>query len=411
MATSTLEPRPERRDQETLRQRLRRMTKPPRRLTFTRAGKFFMLLTLAVGGGALNTGNNLLFLLLGMMLSAIIASGILSEAVLRKLWLERRAPRRIFANRPAQGSFSIDNPRSYVSLNIEASERHPVAIVGPRAGETLGSRDVPFYKFWVPDAFDDDGYVAISRVGQLEAEQKRAVGARYKFPERGVYRSEGTRLATRFPFGLFHKVVDIDVEQEFVVFPEPLPADDWSGEVAARFGDISRNRAGSGSEYFGLRDWREGEDRRQIHWKSSARRGAFVVREFEEQEQRAIEVILLNATGRQAAAPDRLVRDFEQGLRKLTGLLQDLADKRYRVGFRSFDGALEAGEGIVHLDAMLERLARAELRGGTLPALPASLMISSGPRIQDVARVVVGFEAAIEQCPSTFDLALPIDSI
>ena len=46
-------------------------------------------MTFLVGFGAINTGNNLLYLLLGMMLGLIIVSGVMSEAMLRRLWGER----------------------------------------------------------------------------------------------------------------------------------------------------------------------------------------------------------------------------------------------------------------------------------------------------------------------------------
>ena len=394
---------------ETWRQRIKRMTRPPRRLTFTRAGKFFMLLTLAVGAGALNTGNNLLFLLLGMMLSAIIASGILSEAVLRKLTVERRAPRRIWAGQDAQGTFTLHNPRPYLSLNIEIAERNAECIEGPAEGTWVGEQDVPFYKFWVSDAFEEARYVAMTRLFELGPHAAKSVQALYRFPTRGRYHNEGMRLMTRFPFGLFHKIVEVDDAREFLVFPRATDADDWSGEVASRFGDIARNRAGHGTEYFGLRDWREGEDRRRIHWKSSARRGEFVVRETEEQEQRAVEIVLLNATGRQAAAPERMLEDFEAGLQKTTGLLKALIAERYQVALRTFDGAVGAGEGEGHLEVMLAHLAPVTLKGGALPVLPASELPAASVRHRAVARIGVGLHAALEQCPEEFDLTLPID--
>lgn len=40
-------------------------------------------------------------------------------------------------------------------------------------------------------------------------------------------------------------------------------------------------RAGSGSEIFGVREFRPGDSLRRIHWRSSARRGELVVREYE----------------------------------------------------------------------------------------------------------------------------------
>src|SRR5262245_40505715 len=52
--------------------RFRRWIKPPRRLKFTREGKFFVGITMGVGFAAINTANNLLYLLLGMLLALIV---------------------------------------------------------------------------------------------------------------------------------------------------------------------------------------------------------------------------------------------------------------------------------------------------------------------------------------------------
>src|ERR1700743_3004921 len=66
---------------------------PPRRLRFTREGKFFVGITLGVGFAAINTANNLLYLLLGMLLALIVVSGIMSELSLRDLTAVRRTRR------------------------------------------------------------------------------------------------------------------------------------------------------------------------------------------------------------------------------------------------------------------------------------------------------------------------------
>src|SRR6185436_19935940 len=58
-------------------QRLLRRFRPPRKLKFTREGKYFLGITLGVGFAAINTGNNLLYLLLGMLLSLIVLSGVM----------------------------------------------------------------------------------------------------------------------------------------------------------------------------------------------------------------------------------------------------------------------------------------------------------------------------------------------
>src|SRR5713226_9158843 len=80
-----------------------------RSLRLAPEGIRFLLLTFAVGVAALNTGNNLLYLLLAMMLSLVVMSGILSEQCLRHLAIYRRPPAHIFANSPATVTLSIAN--------------------------------------------------------------------------------------------------------------------------------------------------------------------------------------------------------------------------------------------------------------------------------------------------------------
>ncbi|MGB1780177.1 MAG: hypothetical protein ACPHQP_11530, partial [Longimicrobiales bacterium] len=62
-----------------------------RRIRFTSGGVVFTVGTTAVGFAAMNTGNNLLYLLLGAMLGFIAVSGWLSEQAIRGLRVERRA--------------------------------------------------------------------------------------------------------------------------------------------------------------------------------------------------------------------------------------------------------------------------------------------------------------------------------
>ena len=71
--------KPEVKPPSRFRLRLSRMRRP-RKLKFTREGKFFVGITLGVGFAAINTGNNLLYLLLGMLRALIIVSGLMSAS-------------------------------------------------------------------------------------------------------------------------------------------------------------------------------------------------------------------------------------------------------------------------------------------------------------------------------------------
>jgi uncharacterized protein (DUF58 family) len=390
------------------RERLRRWMRPPRRLAFTTSGKFFVALTLGIGFGAINTGNNLLFLLLGMMLSLILASGVLSEAVIRGLEARRSAPKRIFADTPAPGAFTLANPGRWPSLSIEVCEQNATGVTGPLSGRELGPKRVPWWKFWRfrnREKTDWGASVAQTYTLRIEGGERHDLEARYLVPRRGLYRLPGLDIVTRFPFGLFEKRRELDQADELIVFPAPLAVDDWITSVHARFGDAAQNKRGSGEEYFGLRDYRAGEDQRMIHWKSSARRGETVVRETESQEQRAVEVCLLNCTGEPAQRRHLLEGDFEVGLRCVVGLLMELLKRGYRVGLRTLDDHVPATDETSHLDRMLSKLAVCALRDGE-----HSLQLPKSSH-DSVGRILVGLSSATQTADARFDLALDFEGI
>src|SRR5919106_6811045 len=91
--------------------RLRELLRPPRTLRLTAAGRTFLVVTLGIGVGALNTGNNLLYLVLGLLLGLIIASGILSEMCLRGLHVRRIGAEAAFAGEPFAFRWAVKKAR------------------------------------------------------------------------------------------------------------------------------------------------------------------------------------------------------------------------------------------------------------------------------------------------------------
>src|SRR6202011_799612 len=73
----------------------------------TRAGVVYVLATLVIGIAALNTGNNLLYIVVAAMLAAILVSGLVSALVLRWLELDVRLPEHVFAGRAVAGRIPL----------------------------------------------------------------------------------------------------------------------------------------------------------------------------------------------------------------------------------------------------------------------------------------------------------------
>ncbi len=375
--------KPKNAKQETFRQKWQRWMRPPRQLSLTTAGKFFVLITIGVGFGAINTGQNLLFLLLGMMLSLMVASGILSEAVLRELRATRRAPGRITAGMAAPGSYRIENPKGFASLSITVSDRNAKCVAGPMRGQLLGYKSPRWWQFWKKTP-TDAASVSSGYTLRLAAGETQTVDAHFNLPRRGLYQLGRVTISTRFPFSLFDKSRDIDTDATVVAFPVPDDAADWAANVYSRFGDVDGGKAGHGDEFFALRDYRQGEDRRSVHWKVSAKRGDLVVKETELRVQRAVEIVFCTQyPGKLTVAK---LKQFEEGLAKTAGLVDVLTSRGYRVGLTTLTESIAPGDGGLHVDRMMHELALAELEVGDSPI---------ARKDKSIGRIAIGFAESV----------------
>ena len=211
------------------------------RLKLTREGKYYIILTFGVGFAALNTSNNLLYLLLGLLLSLILVSGILSDISLRGLSVTRKLPPRAQVDRPHLVEIEVRNHKRFApSYGIEVEDL--------RAEQPADKRCF---------------FLKINPKDQQVAAYRR-VPAR-----RGRDHHVGFRLATRFPFGLFEKSRYIRKEGEVIVYPgvDAIHHTDDATSTSRR--DDQRGRPIRADEVIGVRPTRERDEARDIYWKKS----------------------------------------------------------------------------------------------------------------------------------------------
>ena len=89
------------------------MVKPPRKIKFSREGLILTLFTFPLGLAAINTGNNMLYLILGMLLSLIALNGILSESTVKKLSLSVKLREEAVVGIPFLVFIEIKNCKRY----------------------------------------------------------------------------------------------------------------------------------------------------------------------------------------------------------------------------------------------------------------------------------------------------------
>ncbi len=302
----------------TWRERLRLWLRPPRTLKVTGVGRTYLVVTMGVGLGALNTGNNLLYLVLGFLLSIIVLSGVLSERVIRDLRVKRLVPDGAFAKEP----FAL---------------RYALTRLKGRA-------------FAVKISEGDDSLQGWAWVPTVGAGETMVARAEVVAPQRGPLRLKSVRLTTGFPFGLFEKSRTFDLEDLVVVWPRRgfscAPPEADHGLQTGEHGN-QRHRDGTG-DVQGLRELTDGEDARRVHWMKSATVGKLlkVEREREDRKQYTLKVGT-------TAPGDSLERECEETAAATSRLLADGHD----VGLEAGGHRIRAGSGPGHEKRILNALA------------------------------------------------------
>jgi uncharacterized protein (DUF58 family) len=223
----------------------------------TREGKVVALLGVGFLLGALNTGTNLLYLVAGLILAAT--------------WANHRAARRavhaVTLRRPAPEHGVVGGPL-VVRLEVEAAG-------GTLAPVLIEERVEPGLLERAPRAL----VLELPRGGRASAR------ASAKCLRRGRVLLPGPRVVTSAPFGLVEHTREVDLPAEALVLPRTYPLRAGALERAAPPAEAVARKLTFSPErrdvVRGLRDLRPGDDVRTVHWRSSARRGSLLVKEFE----------------------------------------------------------------------------------------------------------------------------------
>ncbi len=281
-----------------------------RKFRLTREGRAFLLVTIGVGLAAVNTANNLLYLVLGLLLSLLLVSGVLSDLALWKLRMRRKLPAKMFAGKVALIEMTAQNDKRWLaSISVEAVD------------QLDGAEAQPARFMRIPPG--------------------ESVGVTYGFqaPKRGLVDLGAVRVVTRYPFGLIEKGYTVYLPDEIVVYPKlldhasPPPFEQMPGDAAPM------HRTGRGSEFAGsVRYYREGDEARNIHWKRTATRGELVVRE---RDQDLSLFVTLSVDNVRPTEPDDEVwtEQFEQSISEVATVAAAYLNQGVSVQVRSSDKA------------------------------------------------------------------------
>lgn len=264
--------------------------KPRRSTAITRVGWQYIVIFALVFGGAFANDVNLLLILGSMLVGPLLLSRHLAMFTLRNLVVRRRLPRAVCAGDLLVVNLAISNTRRRVGSWILVLEE-PIRRL---AGGGADRQSAGFLAGWQPAPHGLVGEASVL-FPYVPARQTCKGDYRGRLAQRGRYRVGPLRVSTRFPFGLFRYSMKCGTTALLTVLPRlGRLTQSWSALRHESFAgnDRREHRPGIDGDFYGLRPWQRGDSRRWIHWRTSARAGGVMVRQFEQPHSRDAAIVL-----------------------------------------------------------------------------------------------------------------------
>jgi uncharacterized protein (DUF58 family) len=358
-----------------------------RQTTICREGVYFLAIIALVFGGAVIKEVNLLLILAGMLLGPFLLNWRAVKANLRGLKVDRNLPLRISAGDVLSVDLNLTNTRKKLgswAVVVEEQIQREAA-----NGRNNHRRQPPLR----PSVLFPYAPAGQSRKGVY----------RGRLVERGRYHLGPLRASTRFPFGLFSRTITLGESETLIVLPRlGRLTQGWAARRREALVGTDRRRQQPGNEgdFYGVREWRSGDGQRLIHWRSSARAGKLVVRQFERPRSRDV-AIVLDLWQPEPHSPEH-VENVELAVSFAATVLADLCRKG---GSNIFLGIANSKPECVGGPAssatmqwLMEQLALIEARADTsLPTLLAATL----QQITDGTEVVLVSTRAVDLSDAT----------
>jgi uncharacterized protein (DUF58 family) len=284
----------------------------------TREGLVYLGGIFVVALAALNTGNNLLFMVLACLLAGVLISGMLSRVVLSGIDVRLELPEHIFAERVVMAIAELQNSKQMMpsfSVSLVSGGK-------PKAKKLAGANPPP-------PILGQPIYFPHIPHGQAVRQNVELT-----FPRRGVYRQDAFGLRTKFPFGFLEKTRHVASDVEAVVYPPVHPTEEFYEILPLVSGELESYQRGRGHDLYAIRDYQFNDSARHVDWKASARTGALQVREYAREDERRV-LLAFDPYQDPGNTDPRAAQQFERAVALCAGLAWHFHEISSVLEFRS----------------------------------------------------------------------------
>jgi len=229
-----------------------------RRYSLRLGGVMYLIVAVFIALGALSSQTNLLFWTFGLMIGGFVVSGIYSTAMMMGLQITRMLPDHGAVDEPLLIRYELRNRKWLI----------------PAFGLVISELD------GTDEALRGKPHGWVLHCGPGATLQAQTVG----WPtRRGAIELNRIRISTTFPFGILRKSIIVSQPGRVLIYPRLYRLQKkalWDIHSRDLVGSRNSNEGGGTEEFYGLREYREGDSMRTIDWKHSARTGKLVCRDM-----------------------------------------------------------------------------------------------------------------------------------
>ncbi|MDZ4183572.1 MAG: DUF58 domain-containing protein [Desulfuromonadales bacterium] len=275
-------------------------------------------MTLILGFAAVNTGNNLLYLIVAALLAFMASTGFAGKRNIEGYELDLDVPDEVYAGSATLLTLRIYNPRRFLPAFLLRIELDDATVLLP----------------------------------YLPAQSSGRVTLPYSPERRGHNRIKELRISSPFPVAFFVRRQTFVLDGDILAFPAPRPLPyllSASGKEAHRPGQSSARRGHQGV-VAGIFDYTGNEPLKRIHWRLSARHDSLKVKELESDASEPVIIVPAELPG----------ASWEERLSGAAWLIDRTLRRGRPVGLRLGSGLLAPGSGRDHKLKLLRALALAD---------------------------------------------------
>jgi uncharacterized protein (DUF58 family) len=242
----------------------------PYRIEVTQEGWIYFAIMVSVLVGALIGKSNMLLLVFGLLAGPFVLNGHVALTMLTRNQVARESPTRAMVGEWFSVDVSLSNRRWWVASWMMVVEDR-----------------------WQQDDEVVLPLIVFSRVGPG---QERTGRYQLKLQRRGRYLCGPFRLSTRFPLGLVERSYVVHNSGEILIHPRMgRLTPQWHREQQEANELVQQAKTRSGAfedEFHRMREYRQGDSQRSIHWRTSARRSQLMVREHHQMRDTDLAVLV-----------------------------------------------------------------------------------------------------------------------